>query len=81
MFQYLSRPPRDCTSFAAKVSNESPIAGAYLNDFASWIATQVRDQVLAERLAVVDPHHFASVEELREEHRELGRGVRVPDPV
>jgi hypothetical protein len=43
------------------------IAGAYPNDFANWVATQVRDQVLAERLAVVDPYHFSSVEELREE--------------
>jgi hypothetical protein len=43
------------------------IAGAYPNDFANWVATQVRDQVLAERLAVVDPYQFVSVEELREE--------------
>ena len=43
------------------------IAGGYPNDFANWVATQVRDQVLAERLAVVDPYHFPSVEELREE--------------
>jgi len=43
------------------------IAGAYPNDFANWVATQVRDQVLAERLAVVDPYLLGSVEELREE--------------
>jgi hypothetical protein len=43
------------------------IAGAYPNDFANWVATQIRDQVLAERLAVVDPYMFGSVEELREE--------------
>lgn len=43
------------------------IAGAYPNDFANWVATQVRDQVLAERLAVVDPYVFGSVEELRED--------------
>ena len=30
-----------------------PITTAYGNDFAAWVATQVRDQVLAERLAVV----------------------------
>lgn len=39
----------------------------YPNDFATWVATQIRDQVLAERLAVVDPFQFASLEELREE--------------
>lgn len=43
------------------------IAGAYPNDFANWVATQVRDQVLAEHLAIVDPYMFGSVEELREE--------------
>jgi len=43
------------------------IAGGYPNDFANWVATQVRDQVLAERLAVVDPYLAGSVEELREE--------------
>ncbi len=41
--------------------------GAYPNDFASWVATQVRDQVLAERLAVVDPVALQNLEQLREE--------------
>lgn len=40
---------------------------AYPNDFANWVATHIRDQVLAERLAVVDPFQFSSLEELREE--------------
>ena len=44
-----------------------PITTAYGNDFASWVATQVRDQVLAERLAVVNPFEFATLEQLREE--------------
>jgi hypothetical protein len=43
------------------------ITGAYPNDFANWVASQVRDQVLAERLAVVDPFGFDSLEALREE--------------
>jgi Family of unknown function (DUF5752) len=43
------------------------ISGAYPNDFASWVATQVRDQPLAERLAVVDPFQFVTLEELRDE--------------
>src|SRR5207237_4349518 len=42
------------------------ITTVYGNDFASWVATQVRDQVLAERLAVVNPFEFASLEHLRE---------------
>jgi len=40
---------------------------AFPNDFANWVATQVRDQVLAERLGVVDPFQVPSLEELREE--------------
>lgn len=43
------------------------IAGGYPNDFANWAATQVGDKGLAERLAVVDPYRFATVDELREE--------------
>ena len=44
-----------------------PLTTAYGNDFATWVAVQVRDQALAERLAVVNPFDFASLEELREE--------------
>jgi hypothetical protein len=43
------------------------VTGAYPNDFANWVASQVRDQVLGERLAVVDPFAFDSLEALREE--------------
>src|SRR5260370_27833519 len=41
------------------------ITTVYGNDFASWVATQVRDQVLAERLAVVHPFEFAILAPLR----------------
>ncbi|MGH7278770.1 MAG: DUF5752 family protein [Candidatus Rokuibacteriota bacterium] len=44
-----------------------PLTTAYGNDFATWVAVQVRDQVLAERLAVVNPFEFPSLEQLREE--------------
>lgn len=43
------------------------IERAYPNDFALWVATQVRDHILAERLAVLDPFDFPSLETLREE--------------
>lgn len=43
------------------------LAGAYPNDFATWVAGQVRDQVLGERLAMVDPADYASLQALREE--------------
>ncbi|HEX9822191.1 MAG TPA: DUF5752 family protein [Methylomirabilota bacterium] len=44
-----------------------PITTAYGNDFAAWVAVHVRDQVLAERLAVINPFEMASLEDLREE--------------
>jgi len=44
-----------------------PVTMAYGNDFARWVALEVRDQALSERLALVDPFEFASVEDLREE--------------
>ena len=44
-----------------------PVTTAYGNDFAAWVATHVRDQVLAERLAVINPFECSSLEDLREE--------------
>ncbi len=43
------------------------IERAYPNDFAQWVETQVRDHALGERLAVVDPFDYPSLEALREE--------------
>jgi hypothetical protein len=45
----------------------SHVERVYPNDFAEWVATEVRDHVLGERLAVVDPFEFKSLESLREE--------------
>ena len=39
---------------------------AYGNDFARWAALEIGDRALAERLAVVDPFAFTTVEALRE---------------
>ena len=43
------------------------VAGTYPNDFATWAAVQVRDRVLGERLAMVDPSGFTNLHDLREE--------------
>lgn len=37
----------------------------YPNDFATWVAEHVRDRVLSERLAMVDPFAVSDVEALR----------------
>jgi Family of unknown function (DUF5752) len=39
----------------------------YPNDFATWVAEEVRDRLLSERLAVLDPFQFEDLEALREE--------------
>jgi len=43
------------------------LAGTYPNDFANWVAIQVRDRVLGEKLASVTPYGFKSLEDLRVE--------------
>jgi len=43
------------------------VAGLYPSDFATWVAVQVRDHILGERLAIVDPFDFANLAVLREE--------------
>ena len=44
-----------------------PLTTAYGNDFAAWVAVHVRDLALAERLGVINPFDFRTLEELREE--------------
>jgi len=41
--------------------------GEYMNDFANWVATEVEDRVLSERLGIIDPCEFETLEALREE--------------
>jgi hypothetical protein len=60
-----------------------PTGVTYGNDFARWVAVDVRDQALAERLALVDPFEWKHLEDLREElitiiHDHLARLSSVP---
>jgi hypothetical protein len=43
------------------------VGGPYPNDFATWVDVHVRDRILGERLAMVDPADFSTVQRLREE--------------
>src|SRR6188508_2315910 len=45
----------------------SYVERVYPNDFAQWVAMEVRDHVLGERLSVVDPFEFRELESLRAE--------------
>jgi len=38
----------------------------YRNDFAAWTRLYLRDRVLAERLGIIDPYAFGTIEELRD---------------
>lgn len=41
------------------------LVGLYRNDFANWIATEVGDRVLGEKLGVLDPYEFSDLEAMR----------------
>jgi len=43
----------------------SYVERVYPNDFAQWVAMEVRDHVLGERLAVVDPFDYGELDALR----------------
>lgn len=43
------------------------IKGPYPNDFATWVAEEIGDHVLGERLGILSPFAFESVETLRGE--------------
>jgi hypothetical protein len=43
------------------------LKGPYPNDFATWVAHEVGDNVLGERLGILNPFAFDSVEALRNE--------------
>lgn len=53
--------------FWAGHMNPQAMSSQYHNDFASWAHLRLHDQVLAEKLSVIDPTSFNSLEELRQE--------------
>jgi uncharacterized protein DUF5752 len=65
----LAEVPLDCVHYHTHghFLRHGFVGALYPNDFATWAATEVRDRVLGERLGVVSPLDFASLEELREE--------------
>lgn len=69
LLETLEEVPLDCIYFHTHsyFLRHSAIAGPYPNDFANWTAIQVRDRVLGERLAVVDPFEAGDLEALRTE--------------
>lgn len=52
---------------AARFLRFEVVDAMFPNDFAMWAAREVRDQVLGERLGVIDPFDFPNLEALRQE--------------
>lgn len=52
---------------AAALLHRTVLPAAYPNDFALWAGTELRDQRLAERLAIIDPFASGSLERVRQE--------------
>jgi len=50
-------------------------ASAYTNDFAAWVGGEVRDPVLGEKLAMVDPFEFPDLETAVRGHMASGPGA------
>lgn len=45
----------------------SLVPGAYYNDFSNWAHDQLHDDILAERLALMDPSEYKDLEKLRKD--------------
>jgi hypothetical protein len=52
---------------AARFLRHEVVEASFPNDFASWAAREVRDQVLGERLGAIDPFDSPTLEALRHE--------------
>jgi hypothetical protein len=64
---FLRLVPLDCVYYHTHGSllRHRYRAGMYSNDFATWAAIEVRDRVLGERLAVLDPLDCETLADLR----------------
>jgi hypothetical protein len=69
LLEHLEEVPSDSVYFHtySYFLRHSLLKGPYPNDFATWVAEEVGDNVLGERLGVLSPFAFDSVEALRGE--------------
>jgi hypothetical protein len=65
----LEEAPAECIYFHtySYFLRHSYLKGPYPNDFATWVADEIGDSVLGERLGILNPFAFDSVEALRNE--------------
>ena len=69
LLEHLEEIPADSIYFHtySDFLRHSYIKGPYPNDFATWVAEEIGDNVLGERLGILNPFAFESVEALRSE--------------
>lgn len=69
LLEHLEEVPADSIYFHtySYFLRHSYVKGPYPNDFATWAASEVGDNVLGERLGLLNPFAFESVEALRSE--------------
>ncbi len=69
LLEHLEEVPLDSIYFHTQsvLLRERVFPGRYPNDFATWAAVQVRDEVLGEKLGVIDPQGYPDLESLRAE--------------
>lgn len=69
LLELLEEVPLDSihTHTSGRLLRFEAIDAMFPNDFAAWAAREVRDQVLGERLGVIDPFDFPTLETLRNE--------------
>jgi hypothetical protein len=69
LLELLEEVPIDCIYHhtAARFLRFEVVDAMFPNDFAMWATREVRDQVLGERLGVIDPFDFPNLEALRQE--------------
>jgi hypothetical protein len=69
LLELLEEVPIDCIYHhtAVRFLRFEVVDAMFPNDFAMWAAREVRDQVLGERLGIIDPFDFPNLEALRQE--------------
>jgi hypothetical protein len=69
LMEMLERAPAGAVYFHThrRFGVDPRVLGPYANDFADWVAFPIGDVKLAERLSVVDPFKFQTLDGLREE--------------
>jgi hypothetical protein len=69
LLEQLEEVPLDSIYYhtAGRFLRHEVVEASFPNDFAAWASREVRDQVLGERLGIIDPYDVPTLEALRQE--------------